>query len=669
MRTSLALLLGLCPVTAPAQPPGPRSVPPQGIEVPAEMRGALEARLAELGRAIEPLRASDDPTIAALRPDVLIFHKAVADALEHGEFFKADEFAKADALLAEGLERAAQLAKGEAPWAGATGLVVRGYVSKIDGSVQPYGLVVPESYRAEPGRRRRLDIWFHGRGETLSEVNFLDERRRRAGQFEPAETIVLHPYGRYCNAFKFAGEVDVFEAVESVASRYPVDRDRVAVRGFSMGGAAAWHFAVHYPDRWFAANPGAGFAETPRFLRLTAEQVAATPWYERRLWHLYNATDWAENLIGLPTVAYSGELDRQKQAADLMADALRGLGVELAHVIGPKTEHKYHPDAAAEVALRLDRLAESGRARDPDAVRFVTYTLRYNRRDWLTIDALGEHWRRAAVSARVDGPTLVVDTENVAGLTLAFPPGSAQLPPAGPVTVRIDGRELVGPPVASDRSWSASAHREGDAWALGPAAGPGPRKRHGLQGPIDDAFMDSFLFVLPDGSASREEVGRWVEAEADRAIARWRRQFRGDARVKRADEVTDEDVAGSNLVLWGDPASNSYLRSIADRLPIAWGADAIVVDDDRSFPADHHVALLIAPNPGNPDRYVVLNSGPTQREADDLNNARQVPRLPDWAIVDIRTPPDADRVGAVVAADFFGEGWKVSPPGGPAVDR
>ena len=47
--------------------------------------------------------------------------------------------------LAKGIERARQLKQGQAPWLGAGG--VRAYVSKIDGSVQPYGLVVPPSYR------------------------------------------------------------------------------------------------------------------------------------------------------------------------------------------------------------------------------------------------------------------------------------------------------------------------------------------------------------------------------------------------------------------------------------------------------------------------------------------------------------------------------------------
>ena len=42
--------------------------------------------------------------------------------------------------------------------------------------------------------------------------------------------------------------------------------------------------------------------------------------------------------------------------------------------------------------------------------------------------------------------------------------------------------------------------------------------------------------------------------------------------------------------------------------------------------------MLIYPNPLNPKQYVVLNSGFTFREYDYLNNARQVPKLPDWAV-------------------------------------
>jgi hypothetical protein len=55
---------------------------------------------------------------------------------------------------------------------------------------------------------------------------------------------------------------------------------------------------------------------------------------------------------------------------------------------------------------------------------------------------------------------------------------------------------------------------------------------------------------------------------------------------------------------------------------------------------------------------VVLNSGPTFREGHDRTNSLQNPKLPDWAVVDLATPPDAQTPGKVVDAGFFDEEWK-----------
>ena len=159
-----------------------------------------------------------------------------------------------------------------------------------------------------------------------------------------------------------------------------------------MGGAAAWHFAVHHADRWFAANPGAGFAETPEFLRIFQKETLEPGGHERRLWHLYDATDYALNLIHCPTVAYSGELDAQKQAADVMARALAEEGIDLEHVIGPGTRHQYHPQAQATVERLMSEIAARGRERYPRSVHFTTFTLKYNHMHWVMVDGLGEHW-------------------------------------------------------------------------------------------------------------------------------------------------------------------------------------------------------------------------------------------------------------------------------------
>jgi hypothetical protein len=68
---------------------------------------------------------------------------------------------------------------------------------------------------------------------------------------------------------------------------------------------------------------------------------------------------------------------------------------------------------------------------------------------------------------------------------------------------------------------------------------------------------------------------------------------------------------------------------------------------------------MIYPNPLNPDKYIVLNSGFTYREFAYLNNARQVSKLPDWAIIDLRQPADSQWPGKIVAADFFDEEWRI----------
>jgi len=52
----------------------------------------------------------------------------------------------------------------------------------------------------------------------------------------------------------------------------------------------------------------------------------------------------------------------------------------------------------------------------------------------------------------------------------------------------------------------------------------------------------------------------------------------------------------------------------------------------------------------------------TYREFAYLNNARQVPMLPDWAVVDLRSPPTSQYPGKIVDADFFGERWQLRAP-------
>ncbi len=560
-----------------------KAVPPPGIEIPETDRRELADEVASLGREIESLRTSlAGRPLLELLPDVEVFREAVRYPLVYNEFYKTGEVATARALLREGRDRARALRAGRAPWTTATGNVVRGYRSRVDGSVQPYGVVVPPDWREEDRKPRPLWLWLHGRSETLTELAFVSGQMRAKPEFETCGGFLVRLYGRFCNASKFAGETDLFEAMASAKARYPVDEQRIVLTGFSMGGASCWHLSTHYAGLWAAASPGAGFAETAIYAKVFAPGREAPPWWEQKLWHWYDATDDAANLFNTRLIAYSGGDDPQKQSADIMETAAAAEGLRLERLIGPNTGHKYEPATKKELDRRLLEQAVRGKPARPAKVRFTTYTLRYHRMDWLEIEALDKHWSRADLDAELaDGGMLQAKTRNVAGF-------SVLLPDDLPRRAIIDGQEVLDP--AGTGHYMKTAGK----WAAGASGGAGSLvKRHGLTGPVDDAFLDSFIFVRPTGRAFHDQTGAWVRSELDRAIAEWRRVFRGEARVKNDVDVTSEDIAGSNLVLWGDPSSNSLLGRALPKLPIRWRAEELSLGSGRWSAADHVPILIL----------------------------------------------------------------------------
>jgi predicted esterase len=632
--------------------PIPRRLPPRGIEISQADRQRIEKALKTFGDGFEGVRR---PELVRLLPDAGVYLKAVRFALDHGEFYKPGDVKTALALIETGDRRLKQIKEGKFLWAEKRGLVVRGYQSHIDGSFQPYGLVIPEEL--DLLKPAPLHVWLHGRGDKTTDMHFIDQRERRVGTIAPKDAIVLHPFGRQCVGFKSAGEIDVLEAIEAVCRNYRIDRDRIVLRGFSMGGAGCWHLGAHYADRWVAMSPGAGFAETARYNKLSPAQFP--PQYEQTLWGLYDVPLYARNLLNLPVVAYSGENDRQIQAARVMEEAFASHGAKLKHIIGPGMGHRYHPKSLDEINGLMDQAVKAGLNRYPRKLSLQTRTLRYNRMHWVELLELDEHWRDARVDAEItDLGSILLTTKNVKALRLTSPwKDRGRL--ARRVTIRIDGQLLrFSQPNPERKSISFQRFRgEWHAVAEYPLD-EGLRKTPGLQGPIDDVWLAPFLVVLPSGKCQHEQVDRWVRFESQHFLKRWQLLMRGRARVKKDVDVTDDDINRYHLVVWGDAKSNRLIARLADKLPIRTGRDKIKVGD-REFEAATHVASLIYPNPLQPTRYVVLNSGLTFREAHDRTNSLQNPKLPDWAVIDLSEPPSAERPGKIVVAEFFDERWRL----------
>ena len=645
--TLLSLLFGLLPPIHSSPelepiPPISRRIPPQGLKLPEPLHASLLERLRQADGVPERIRR---------HPDVAVFLKAVRFALLNGEFYDEKHFALPALLIDEAVRRGTLLNQGEIPWARAKGPLVRGFRSAIDDTVQPYGLEITPDLPLN--RPVPLYVWLHGRGDKVTDLHFIHQRMNKPGTFSIDDGIVLHPFGRQCIGYKSAGETDVLEAIADVSKNYPIDKSRIVLMGFSMGGAGAWHLGARHAHLWAAVHAGAGFAETARYNRLTKENYP--PWYEQTLWGLHDAPAYARNLFNLPVIAYSGELDKQKQAADLMAATYTAHGRKLLHHVGPQMGHKYDPESKEKILAFLRKALEQGRLERPGSVHLQTRTLRHNRVHWIYLTGLVEHWKDTRVDAALnpDNGAVTITTRNVASLLLIHPDPSCCGATEG-FSLLIDDTTLQIPP---DLFSVPLLRKPGGLWTVASAPDV-TRKKHGLQGPIDDAFLAPFVVIPPATSSGNPVIDRWCAFEIARLKKRWRELFRGELPVKEASEVTPADQRSRHLVLFGTPASNPLVAAAAPLLPVTWKGE-IVTAGKQTFPAEHHLPLLVHPNPAAPQKYLVLNSGPTFREYHDRTNSLQNPKLPDWAVIDLRQLPDDKTPGKVVAADFFDERWRL----------
>ena len=380
-----------------------RLLPPAGIKIAA----------ADSKRWLQELDAIDKQAAALTVDkvaDVAVLTKACRLAIEFRELYQDKDAAKVDRLIKLAQSRLDQFKSGGIDWTKDTKRQVRGFTSAVDGSAQPLGLVLPEGW-ATSKKPLPLYVWLHGRGDKSTDLHFICERLDKNGEVVPEGAIVVHPFGRQCVGYKSAGETDVMEAIDFVCKNYPVDKDRVVLMGFSMGGAGAWHLAAHYTDRFVAVSPGAGFADTSRYQNLKPENFP--PKYEQTLWSVYDVPGYTRNLFNIPVVAYSGELDKQMQAALLMEEAFKAEGQKLTHLIGPGMGHKYHPDTLKEILQRMADAQKAAKKSEPNQLWLQTRHLRYSKRDWITVDGMEVPYEDTRVDAKREGENWTITTKNV----------------------------------------------------------------------------------------------------------------------------------------------------------------------------------------------------------------------------------------------------------------
>jgi predicted esterase len=604
------------------------------------------------------------------RADLEVYVKAAEWIVKHQEWYTADSGKQTLAVIEQGIKRAESAMAGKTPWLEPKGKsVARGYRSKIDDSVQPYGVVYPTGYGENPKKRWRLDIFLHGRDSTITEIKYLNQYEGKQAP-KDQDFVQLNIYGRGNNAYRWAGEEDVSDVFQhflmaeaALGRKDPIDLRRVVLKGFSMGGAGTWHIGLRHPNRFAVIQPGAGFTTTHGYVAKFPETL---PDYQEKCLRIYDAYRYAENAFNVPIVAYSGAIDPQRKAAENVQAELKALGLSyrMTHLIGPGLEHKFPPEWQKTVETELQKYAGEGKGRDefPKHVKGVTYTAKNGDFGWVSVCELEQEYDRAMVEAEWKDQTLTITTKNVRRVDLYDPPDLTF-----PSEVVIDGQKIKGAKgiekgargqlfwlVKNDGKWRRLSLTE-----LRDESAPGRlQKLAGLQGPIDDAFTRQFVCIVGTGKPFHESTARTAEAQFERFRREWDKYMRGNLVVKKDTEVTDEDREYRSLILFGDPGSNSLIAKAMEKMPFKWTPDSLLFES-KEYDAANQLPMVIQPSPFGRGRYIVLNSGHTFHEADFKGtNALLYPRLGDYAVVK-PTPTEKDPAAfEVITAGLFDENWQ-----------
>ena len=134
----------------------------------------------------------------------------------------------------------------------------------------------------------------------------------------------------------------------------------------------------------------------------------------------------------------------------------------------------------------------------------------------------------------------------------------------------------------------------------------------------------------------------------------WGRFFRGHPFVKDDRDVTEADFAKYHIVLFGDPGSNSWIAKLNGKLPITWTKQRVTLGG-QTFAASENYPAMIYPNPLNPTKYVVLNTGLTINDR-GYNGDYGTPEWGDYAVVKVHAGAE---VPDLVTGGLFDENWQL----------
>jgi len=495
----------------------------------------------------------------------------------------------------------------------------RTFRSRMDGSVQYYGVVPPTEPAPDAGHGLVLSL--HGAG-----VQAIGQARAYSAK-DWAYIVAATNRRPFGFDWEEWGRLDAFEVFDDARARYGIDETRTHVTGHSMGGHGTWQLGVLFPDRWGVVGPSAGWA--------SFETYGGAEFPPGALGRARASSDtlaYTDNLADRTVYVIHGTADRNVpiSQAELMVDALEGVADPLTFHRQDGAGHWWDADGDEPGAdcvdwepMFSDMAATS---RDPVALDFTFRTpspMVSPTRSYVTVRSAESPMSDVVFESTREADDLV---RLVATNARSFDVDGSALLARGVSRIALGADAEPGP--VPDGVLS-----------VGPTSGKHPD----AHGPFNQAFHRPFCFVYPDdGGDIYRRYASWL-------IAQWTILGNGRAcAVPRSavDRVRDDGV--SLIHLGATPAE------LPDGGPdgLSWDAGSVTAGARRFAAGDAGVALLAVFPDGDGVSAVMTTSEGAEALLYGIMPFSSRAGLPDWSVL------GGD---GLLATGFFDPTWALDP--------
>ncbi len=429
----------------------------------------------------------------------------------------------------------------------------RTFVSNIDGSVQYYS-VVPSTTDA-PGQAFVLSV----HGASVEATN-----QARAYQQKDWGHIIA-PTNRRPFGFNWEewGRLDALEVLHEARRIFPTDTSQTYLTGHSMGGHGSWFLGATYPDKFAAIGPAAGYPDIIGYRRTgTDSLMQANPHFEM----IYRGAlpgrtlDLVSNYQQSGVYVLHGDADEvvPVEQARLMRGKLGQFHTNFAYYEYPGGTHWYG-DHSMDWPPLFDFLRQNTipDVKDVKKIDFITASPGLSASNyWVSVNQQISSYKHSRVKATYDKDTIVVETDNIAHLTLML----SLLEPATLPHLIIDGQPLV---IRSARD--QHLRFQNNRWSIGGMVHL-MEKHPERYGGFKLAFTNNMMFVYATNGSEQEN--EWYKNKARYDAETFLYRGNGSIDVIPDSLFTPAQFRERNVIIYGNADNNLAWGMLLNNSPV-----------------------------------------------------------------------------------------------------